>query len=184
MQSWYNTKKSAQIAAFFATQEGGEIPLLKLVKLMYLAERRFMEQFDASMLRDHLVSMDHGPVQSITLNRMNGTEDDSAEWSAYIADRDSYNLSVTRDNLTDDELDELSKAELRVLHETWGEFGHLNKWQIRDYTHDYCPEWEDPHGSSSEIPYVRVFRYLGKPNAEELAQIVEDERHLALMAAE
>jgi hypothetical protein len=37
----------------------------------------------------------------------------------------------------------------------------------------HCPEWEDPQGSSTPIPYERVFKFLGKAQAGELAEHVE-----------
>jgi len=75
-------------------------------------------------------------------------------------------------------LNELSRAELKTLHEVWEQFGRMNQYEIRDWTHENCPEWEDPHGSSNPIPYVRVFKYLHKPNADALAEQADTERAL------
>ncbi|TPI15761.1 DUF4065 domain-containing protein [Mesorhizobium sp. B4-1-3] len=178
MQPWYNSRKAAQIAAFFAIREGGRIPVLKAVKLIYLSERRFMSDFDSSMLRDQLVSMEHGPVNSITLNQINGLTDDQASWKEFVTDREDHCFSVRSSDLSIAHLDELSRAELRTLENTWAEFGHMDQWQIRDYTHDNCPEWEDPDFSSQPIPYSRVFKFLGKPDPEELEKKVIRERTL------
>lgn len=38
-------------------------------------------------------------------------------------------------NASRDRLDHLSDADIEVLAAVWDEFGHINKWQIRDYTH-------------------------------------------------
>src|SRR6266480_1606796 len=46
MRPWFNVRKAAQMAAFFAKQEGGTINVLKLVKLVYLANRAAMEKYD------------------------------------------------------------------------------------------------------------------------------------------
>lgn len=73
------------------------------------------------------------------------------------------------------QLDELSRADRQVLDETWRDFGHMSQWDIRDYTHKHCPEWEDPLGSSNPIPYERVFKFLGKTDAAELAEAVRQE---------
>ena len=40
----YDVKKAAQVAAFFAIEAGGKINILKLTKLMYLADRDHLEQ--------------------------------------------------------------------------------------------------------------------------------------------
>lgn len=161
MHTWFNERKAAQVAAYFALRENGQINVLKLVKLIYLADRLFMEKFDATMLNDSLVSMPHGPVNSMTLNHINGLIA-SEDWSAFVAGRAGYNIGVANAELTVEQLDELSRAELRVLDETWAKFGNMTKFQLRDYTHSHCPEWEDPHGSSEPIPYARVFKFLGK----------------------
>lgn len=178
MQPWYNSRKAAQIAAFFAIREGGRIPVLKAVKLIYLSERRFMNAFDSSMLRDQLVSMEHGPVNSITLNQINGLTGNKDEWSEFVTDREDHCYSIPSSGMEVDRLDELSRAELKTLEETWAEFGHMDQWQIRDYTHDNCPEWEDPDFSSQPIPYSRVFKFLGKPDPEELEKKIVRQRTL------
>ena len=178
MQPWYNSRKAAQIAAYFAMRDGGDIAVLKVVKLIYLAERQFMADFEASMLRDQLVSMEHGPVNSITLNRINGSGDDGGKWAEFVTDRANHQVSVAKAELTVNDLDELSRAELRTLEKTWNDFGHMTKWEIRDYTHDHCPEWEDPDFSSQPIPYSRVFKFLGKANPEELERKILRERKI------
>jgi uncharacterized phage-associated protein len=183
MQPWYNSRKAAQIAAYFAMREGGRIAVLKTVKLIYLAERLFMDRYDAAMLRDQLVSMDHGPVNSITLNQINGLENERADWSEFVKDRDRHDISAVKDNLRPEDLDQLSRAEIQVLDDTWGEFGHMGKYQIRDYTHDHCPEWQDPNGSSNPIPYSRVFEVLGKADPEELERRILAERQIDTLLA-
>ena len=175
---WYNSRKAAQIAAYFAMREGGNIAVLKAVKLIYLSDRRFMSAYDSSMLRDQLVSMEHGPVNSITLNQINGLTDDRAQWAEFVTDREDHRYSVANPDLGVDDLDELSRAELKTLGETWAEFGHMDQWAIRDYTHDHCPEWEDPNFSSQPIPYSRLFKFLGKPEPDELEKQVLRERTL------
>lgn len=177
MQAWYNSRKAAQIAAYFANKQGGTIPVLKLVKLIYLADRAFMEAFDASMLHDQLVSMDHGPVNSITLNQINGL-DVGEGWSEFVKDREDHAVSATRLDFSEDDFDELSRAELKTLHQTWEKFGPLSKYAIRDYTHHHCPEWHDPEGSSHPIRYRDVFTALGKADAAELEKQVMSERQL------
>ena len=52
----------------------------------------------------------------------------------------------------------------------------MSKYELRDYTHQHCPEWEDPNGSSTPIPYERVFKFLGKPDSGDLAAKIVGER--------
>jgi uncharacterized phage-associated protein len=174
---WFNVRKAAQIAAFFAREQGGAINVLKLTKLVYIADRQNMEKYDFPISGDNFVSMDHGPVNSITYSHINGMEGQSEDWSDFMADRAGYEVGLVR-NLSDDDLDELSPADLETLREVWARFGHMNQYQIRDWTHQNCPEWEDPDGSSYPIAFERVLGFLNKPNAREIADDIRDQRRV------
>ena len=177
LNTWFNARKAAQVAAFFALQEDGLINVLKLTKLIYLADRKHMEKYDYPILNDELVSMDHGPVNSMTYDFIAGYHEHK-DWDEFITDRENHLVGLSKD-ISSNDLDELSNAEIVTLEETWGTFGHLGKYAIRDWTHENCPEWEDPHGSSSPIPYERVYKFLGKKNAELLEENIRDHRALS-----
>jgi uncharacterized phage-associated protein len=70
----FNRRKAAQVAAFFARAEGGRINVLKLVKLIYLADREFVLRHGEPMLDDRWVSMPHGPVNSGTYDMIQGMQ--------------------------------------------------------------------------------------------------------------
>lgn len=174
----YNVRKAAQVVAFFTKSAGGEINVLRLTKLVYLADREFMRRYDCPILFDHLVSMPHGPVNSLTLNYVNGFLED-AEWDRLLTGRERYMIALTSADIKIEDLDELSDAELEVLGLIWQQHQLRNPYQLRDYTHAHCLEWEDPHGSSNPIPYERVFKFLGKSNGEQLADAIDAERELS-----
>lgn len=176
MTPWFNTRKAAQVVAFFAIREGGAINVLKVAKLVYIADRKNMEKFEFPITGDNFVSMDHGPVNSITFNCINGMQGAKEEWEKFVTDRSGYTVGVSQNDLTEDGLDQLSEAELETLNEVWAEFGPMTKYEVRDWTHNNCPEWEDPNGSSSPIPFSRVFKYLGKAAADELESQIASER--------
>ena len=64
----FNERKAAQAAAWFLRQQGGRMPHLKLVKLMYLADRQSLDEHGFPITGVLAVSMPHGPVLSMTLN--------------------------------------------------------------------------------------------------------------------
>lgn len=179
----YDVRKAAQVAAYFALQQGKSINVLKLSKLLYLAEREYMARFDAPMFYDALVSMPDGPVASVTLNLINGEFDDE-RWSAFVAPRDGYDVRVT-DGVTLDSLDELSRADLGVVQDLWWRFGKLGRYELRDWTHrkENVPEWVDPQGSSRPIRHEEVFANLAKKDATALAAEVEEHRALSVQLA-
>lgn len=181
----FDERKVAQMAAYLLAKGGGKMSHLKLMKLLYLADRESMERFGMPISGDRIVAMPHGPVLSMTLNLTNGdVESAPGGWESMISDKANHELSL-KPSVNVDDLDELSPADLSVLEAVWNQFGGMDKWTIRDYTHTHCPEWKDPHGSSLPIPYERIFKALGKPEAEarELGARVESERSLGQIFA-
>ncbi|MDD0812968.1 Panacea domain-containing protein [Curvibacter sp. RS43] len=165
--SLYDERKSAQAAAFLLYKAGGKLPILKLVKLMYLAERLSMRRYGDTITGDNFVSMPHGPVLSMTLEHINDAVPSAREggWDSWIADRADYTVGLKEDvhlSSPEDDLLALSETDLECLQHTWDEFGSWDKYKLRDYTHQGgCPEWEDPNGSSRPIPKSRVLRAVG-----------------------
>lgn len=171
----FSERRVAQIAAFFTKAEGGRIAVLKLIKLMYLADRESLDQHGDPITFDAMYSLKEGPILSRTLDFVNGIEESSpGGWDDWIADRDNREVEVKNTNFQRAQLDELSDADIEVLESVWEKFGHMNKWEIRDYTHDHCPEWKDPQGGRLPLPYRDVLQALGK--SEE--QIEHTEREI------
>jgi uncharacterized phage-associated protein len=174
----FNERKAAQLAAFFALRSGGSINVLKLVKLVYLSDREFLKRYDSPILFDRLVSMPHGPVNSFTYGYVSG-QLVSEKWDEFIADRALHDVGVVDKEVHVSDLDELSEAELEILGHVWIEFGHMSGWEIRNYTHENCEEWEDPDGSSTSIPYERVLKALGKGHvASDISKRIASEREI------
>jgi len=158
----FNERKVAQMATFFLGQvQGGRMSHLKLMKLLYLAEREAVRSLGLHLTGDHLVSMPHGPVLSMTLNLMDGDiESHPGGWEDWITDKENHELSL-RKPFDPSSLDELAPAEIDVLMSVWNQFGAMDKWEIRDWTHTYCQEWTDPHGSFFPITYRQLARAIG-----------------------
>lgn len=162
----FNEVRTAQAAAFLLFRAGGKLPLIKLVKLLYLAERLSLKKYGEPITGDKLVSMPHGPVLSMTYDLINGALPSvQGGWDSWISDRASHVVALRdRSRIRSPETDllQLSESDLEVLNEIWREFGHWDRWDLVRYTHsDACPEWEDPEGSSRPIPHELLFRKLG-----------------------
>ncbi|MBV6321378.1 Panacea domain-containing protein [Duganella violaceipulchra] len=161
----FDEKKASQAAAYFLFRSGGkmEMPVLKLVKLLYLAERRSFQLYSEPMIGDRVVSMPHGPVLSITYNHMNGDlESADGGWTTWMRSRVGNDIGLREGVLRSpqDDLLELSDADLEILEQTWDVFGPMDQFEIRDYTHDHCPEWRDPNGSMIPMTYGDLFNAL------------------------
>lgn len=159
----FNPETVAQMSAFFAMKDGGEIFVLKLMKLLYLADRLSIKKYAEPISWDQMVSMDQGPVLSKTLDYIGGNypPDQSTNWDKWMQDRNGHKIASNNTQFTRADLDRLSDADIEILEEIWNEFGHMNRWELRDYTHKHCPEWTDPKGSSIPFQYEDVLRGVG-----------------------
>lgn len=157
----FDERKTAQMAAFFLAKGDGSMSHLKLMKLLYLAERESLVRFGIQMTGDRLVSMDQGPVLSETLNHMDD-EVESVEdgWMSWISSKANYELSLIKD-ARKMRLNRLSRNDIEILNDVWRGFGHLGKWEIRDFTHT-LPEWSHPHGSCKPINRAVIFASSGR----------------------
>ena len=182
----YSPRRVAQMAAFFGQKQGGVINILKLTKLLYLADRESLTRYGHPITYDRPVSMPNGPVLSRTLDLTNGFVDGAAEaqWDEWMNAREHHDVAVKR-QFSRGDLDELSDADLEVLDAVWRQFGAMDQWTLRDWTHDHCPEWTDPMGSSTPIDEAAWLRAVGIPDeqAELLATEIRAEGELDALFA-
>ena len=184
--SLFDECKAAQAAAFLLHKADGELPLLKLMKLMYLAERLSLQRYGDTITGDAFASLPHGPVLSMTLDHMNGAQRSvEGGWATWIADRAEHSLALRDQSMVrspEEDLLALSETDLECLGEVWKEFGHWDKYKLRDYTHsNACPEWEDPKGSSRPIPVSRMLKAVGyQPDqVEALTKRLHEQRYIS-----
>ncbi|EPH0069710.1 Panacea domain-containing protein [Acinetobacter baumannii] len=171
----FDEKKLTQAAAFFLFKANGHLPILKLMKLLYISERESFRKFHRPFIGDSLVSMKHGPVLSITYNVMNGAVRHQEFWNEWISDRSNNEVALRDKSMirSEDDLLELSDNDISLLNNVWQQFGHLSRWDLVDWTHTHCPEWIDPGASSTPIRYDDLFSALGF-NQELQKHIIED----------
>jgi uncharacterized phage-associated protein len=165
----FRSRKAAQICAYFALQSTGIIEKLKLIKLVYLAERRFLKEWRQPILFDELFSLPHGPICSSTLNGIDGLLHEDI-WGDFVSR--NGNQIVANKKFSRGDLDEISDAELEALKATWRRFGHLTASQLRNYSHDHCPEYTETTGRIP-ISYRELLEAVGASDRE--AESVERE---------
>ena len=171
----FRSRKAAQMCAYFATQSGGTIEKLKLIKLIYLAERKHLFEHHHPMLFDEFYSLPHGPICSSTLNGINGMVHE-ALWDEYVARNGNINgnIVVAVKAVAREDLDEISDAEMTAITEVWGEFSNMTAWQIRNYTHDNCPEYTETANARISISYRQIFEALGEEDAGGISQSISE----------
>ena len=167
----FRSRKAAQMCAYFATQSDGTIEKLKLIKLIYLAERKHLFEHHHPMLFDEFYSLPHGPICTSTLNGINGMVHE-ALWDEYVAR--NGNIVVAMKAVAREDLDEISDAEMTAITEVWGEFSNMTASQIRNYTHDHCPEYTETDNARIPISYRQIFEALGEEDAEVISQSISE----------
>ena len=175
----YNELKTAQAAAYLIAREGGRMYHLKLMKLLYLSDRRSLEKYNNSISGDTYYSMKNGPVLSYTLDLINGDHRYNSLWKSWITDKEDHQVGTTfvlsgEESL--DQLEELSDNDLSILDEIYRQYGHYDRWALVDLTHDpdIIPEWSSPDHSCKPIDIRTLLTHLGK-NEETIKFYLERE---------
>lgn len=176
----FSEEKVAQMAAYLLSKDSGRMAYLKLIKLLYLCDRQSMDTYGDSISGDRFVAMKHGPVLSQTYDLVkNGGEEESG-WNHWIRGSENYEVSLKPQKISIVDLDELSEADIEILDCVMAKFGHMSKYQIRDYTHDHCSEWQDPGCTSVAITPYATFTALGRTtdDATMLQERIFEREHL------
>lgn len=158
--------KSAQMIAYLVRKAGGTAEKLKLIKLVYLAERLSFQKRGKPMNFDYYFSLPHGPVASSALNGMNHQLPHPA-WDAV------HQASNKRDITVDESIldDRLSRTDRLILDQVWDEFGGKSASQLRNWTHRHCPEYVEVGPSSSmPIDYSDILSQVGNPDPDNAAR--------------
>jgi len=173
----FDSRKAAQIAAFYVSKQP-DIEKLKLIKLIYLAERRALAKFGLPMIFDEFYSLKDGPICSSALNGING-EIDPETWSSYIVMNQNRRNIALRRAVSRDDLDEISDAEIDVLEEVWGTFGSFTAGQIRNWTHNNCPEYTELSHGRVPITYSALLEAIGVTRIPDIEEDIAQARKVS-----
>ena len=139
---------------------------LRLLKLLYIADRESLKETGRTITADRAVAMEHGPVLSRTYNLIKGEDAGSCEWSPYIVNISPLELELRQppgNGL-------LSVAEIKRLRCVVERFERLDDWSVANYTHTF-PEWQKNQPTeerkSRPIPLDDVLEAVGLLDAKE-----------------
>jgi uncharacterized phage-associated protein len=144
------------------------MPYISVIKLMYFADREALLRWGAPITNDNYYSLDHGPILGRVKNLMLEEEPERSFWAMHISSPSNYMIELI------DEVgnDQLSRAEERLIDEIFRQNKHLDRWQLRDKSHE-LPEWRNPHGSSIQIEIEDILKAAGIDEKEREAIIRE-----------
>jgi uncharacterized phage-associated protein len=158
----YSPILAAQTAAAFLIQEGGSMQKLKLVKLLYLAERESIALRMRPIFYDENFSLPKGPAGTNVIDGINGKKD-SGTWREYMSAPDANDVVTVNERLVDDDFADLSDAEIGIVKRLSKQFRDFDGDGIRAYTHDrkHVPEYEERSAGRSLITDEAVATALG-----------------------
>ena len=153
----FDYKKATQGLNHFALKEGGLINKLKVLKLIYFADRFHLRKYGRLITNDIYFAMDYGPVPSNVKDIAEATSflgDSERDYSSqYIIPIDNATLQSVKQ--VDNSL--FSDSDIEALDYIWERFGHLDQFKLAEITHEY-PEWKR-HKKALELD-TRIQMYL------------------------
>ena len=171
----FREDKATQAARLLIQKEGGVINYMKLIKLMYVADRKRILEKGRSITFDTYFSLDNGPVPSRIYELITcGTDPRvTSTWHQYISVPSNYEVGFKGESCP---LNALSESEIDTLNQVYDELGHLDQWELRDWSHENLDEWtsddscrnrsRNPEGSSIPIRYHDILIRGGKTERE------------------
>ena len=168
----FDVRKATQVAGWFIQKEGGEMNIMKLVKLVYLLDRLSLQRRGLPVLGGDYFSMKNGPVTSEFLDLLNAGSLDGvlSDWEQFISDRTDHVVALRAEAQTD----RLSESELLLMGEIYSQHGQKNPFQLVEWCHHHCSEWHPGTQGRREIRVEDILESVGK-TPEQICQIVAEE---------
>lgn len=165
----YREEKATQAAARLLKARGGKMSYMKLLKLLYFADRTALVKLGRPITFDRYYSMENGPVLSQTcdLIRDRAPAKSGRYWRKFI-ERSGFDVRLTKRASND----QLSEAEEQILDRIFKKYGHLNRWEIVELTHK-LPEYVDPGTSAIPLSYAEILKAAGVDKADAKAIIAD-----------
>lgn len=156
----FQTLKVVQACAVLLRQHEGQMSRLRLLKLLYIADRECLAESLRPVTGDRPVSMDHGPVLTRTYNLIKSLDIDSPLWDRFIQLHGPQDLRL----IENPGVEKLSQYEIDKLQSISERHRSMNDYDIALETHQFA-EWQRnqpdrPH-SSKPIPLGDLFIALG-----------------------
>jgi uncharacterized phage-associated protein len=120
------------------------MPYLKLLKLLYIAEREFLVEESEMMFGDRVVAMKYGPVLSHVYRLIKNKGRNTEQWRECIRNATDYSVELYQDP----GFGNLCRAEMEKLDDVFRRYGNMNQFLAVEMTHDF-PEWANNYDTNS-----------------------------------
>lgn len=155
----FSIEKTIQASAvLLKTEPARRMTRLRLLKLLYIADRESLSERAREITGDRPVAMENGPVLSTTYRLIKGEDFLARRWEEFIRNEGRDLLLAS-----DPGVGELSRFEIAKLHAIAERFRDQDDWHVAEYTHEF-PEWSKNRpakGSSNPIPLEDLLSATG-----------------------
>src|SRR5271157_4934530 len=161
----FNIGKATEAACLFLERSGGQMNIMKLVKLVYLLDRLSLDRRGAPVCGGDYLSMRNGPVTSEVLDLVNSGRlmgERDQRWEECVSNRTNHEVKLERMPARE----HVSDAEVKLLDEIWAEHGGKDQWQLVEWCHTHCKEWTPVTNGCAPIAVEQVGMALGKSAAQ------------------
>jgi uncharacterized phage-associated protein len=159
----FNIDKTIEAAAYLIKRRPNRREnYMRLLKLLYLAERQSLKERGSPICGDAPYAMAQGPVPSRTLDLVKGKDSSSEKWEQFI-ETAGYEVELKCDpgNLN------LCRAEINILDKVAERFQSYDEWDLVRWCHKNIPEYKKNWAARgkkarSRIPFEDVLREIGR----------------------
>jgi uncharacterized phage-associated protein len=156
----FSTRKTIQAVAVLLRLARGPMGYLRLLKLLYIADREHLRTAHRPIVGTRTVAMKNGPLHSEVYNLVKGEHLDDPLWSDHVR-KQGYQIELVKDPGRS----ELSAAEVRTLSDTFDRYASMGEWDLVEITHDF-PEWlknypDESIDTSCTIPFEDLLEAVG-----------------------
>jgi uncharacterized phage-associated protein len=172
----FREEYATEIAAFIIEKVGvnGEINHTKLLKLLYIVERNALFLWKRPIIGGTYVSMNQGPLSSDIYDLIKKTYPSvSGFWERYIVKSSKYDVRLIDSPGTG----HFTKALRKIIDTALNDHGKKTWDELSRYCHENFKEWQDPSGSSRQIPYEAIFEAEGRGEEIEESKQEADEQN-------
>ena len=168
MHFTFRFERTIQASACLLRLDGKRMGYLRLLKLLYIADREWLAETGESITGDRAQAMKYGPVLTRVYDLIRGNGSRAGGWDDFIH-TEGYAVTL----VADPGRGELSRGIVDKLTQVTERYRDLDDWELSERTHEFR-EWADHYagGGANPIPWQDILHAQDKP---EMVAVVERE---------
>lgn len=170
----FDTMKAIQATAVLLKEHGGQMTRLRLLELLYIADREAFTQTLRPVTGDRIAAMDHGPVPFTIFNLLRGEHTSTVTWEQFISRVGPQEHQL----VADPGVGRLSQFEIGKLRNVSEQRREKNDYDIALETQEF-EEWrrnKPPVGGRRWIPLDDLLSALRlEGSKQQIVEAMEDD---------